>query len=556
MDKRVAVVGAGPSGLVTVKELLDEGHTPTCFERADGIGGVFRAGETDGVVWESCRLTSSPLLTSFSDFPAPVDHLMHLTVGEYVDYLARYCDAFALRRHIRFRTTVERVVRNPEGDWTVRVRDETGTSEHRFDAVALCSGLHQYPHLPHIPGQETYTGTILHSAQYRRPRQVAGKRVLVVGAGESGADIAAEVAANAAETVLSLRRGVAVQSRVQLGKPKDLQTSRLMNSTAHWVFQTRHPADEHKRRVYRWTFLPLLFVDKALQQLSLFVFDFLPLLRASTLAEIRANLRTRKLSVQLLRESGGTFNEQFGTKSDEFVRAIATGDCRRASAVARFDGPRVVFADGAVFTPDLVIFCTGFETRMPYLDETLAAAPRFLHTFHPETGGGLGFIGFLRPAFGAIPPLAELQARWFALIQSGRAALPPPADMRASIAYWTRFRTHFFRAVKGRLDYLVEYTPFCDELAARIGCKPTWRDVRRESRRFQRKFVAGPFVGAQYRLVGPHAKPGIARAVIENAPIMHPLPDRLVLSLRWTMSRVLHRLRGSDYAPKLELREQ
>ena len=67
-----------------------------------------------------------------------------------------------------------------------------------------------------------------------------------------------------------------------------------MNSTAHWVFQTRHPADEHKRRVYRWTFLPLLFVDKALQQLSLFVFDFLPLLRASTLAEIRANLRTRK----------------------------------------------------------------------------------------------------------------------------------------------------------------------------------------------------------------------------------------------------------------------
>src|SRR5262249_52977960 len=147
-----------------------------------------------------------------------------------------------------------------------------------------------------------------------------------------------------------------------------------------------------------------------------------------------------------------------------------------------------------------VIFCTGFETRMPYLDETLAAAPRFLHTFHPETGGSLGFIGFLRPAFGAIPPLAELQARWVALIPRGRAALPPPAEMRVSIAYWTRFRTQFFRAVKGRLDYLVEYTPFCDELAARIGCKPTWRDVRRERRRFQRKFVAGPFVGAQYRL--------------------------------------------------------
>ena len=556
MGKRVAVVGAGPSGLVTVKELLDEGHAPTCFERADGIGGVFRFGETDGVVWESCRLTSSPLLTAFSDFPVPRDALMHQPVGDYVAYLDRYCAAFDLYRHIRVRTTVEAVTRNPAGDWTVRVRDDAGARDERFDAVALCSGLHQHPHLPRFPGQETYTGKILHGAQYRRPSQVAGKRVLIVGAGESGADVAAEVAANAAEAVLSLRRGVAVQARIQLGKPKDLQTSRLMNSTAHWVFQTRNPADDHKRSVYRWTFLPLLFVDKGLQQLSRFVFDFLPLLLAPTLAGIRANLRTRKLSVQLLRESGGTFNEQFGTKSDDFVRAIATGRCRRAPAIARFDGPRVVFVDDSVFTPDLVIFCTGFETRMPYLDATVAAAPRFLHTFNPEIGPGMGFIGFLRPAFGAIPPLAELQARWFARLQSGCSTLPAPAEMRQSIDYWTQFRAHFFRAVKGRLDHLVEHTPFCDELAARIGCKPTWRDIRRESRRFQQNFVAGPFVAAQYRLVGPHAKPDIARTVIENVPIMHPLPDRLNLRLRWMLSRALHRLQGSEFAPKLELSER
>ena len=556
MAKRIAVVGAGPSGLVTVKELVEEGHQPTCFERAAGLGGVFRFGERDGVVWESCRLTSSPLLTSFSDFPAPADRVMHLRVGEYVDYLDRYCDAFDLRRHIRFETTVEAVTRNPGGDWTVRTHDVSGTREARFDAVAICSGLHQHPHLPRFPGQETYTGAVLHGAQYRRPSQVASKRVLVVGAGESGADVTAEVAANAAETVLSLRRGVAVQSRVQLGKPKDLQISRLMNSTAHWVFQTRNPADDYKRRVYRWTFLPFLFVDKGLQQLSRFLFDFLPLLRGPDLAGIRANLRTRRLSLQLLRESGGTFNEQFGTKDDDFVRAIATGRCRRAPGIGRFDGPRVVFDDDSSFMPELVIFCTGFDTRMPFLDETLATAPRFLHTFHPQIGPSLSFIGFLRPAFGAIPPLAELQARWFALVQSGRAVLPSPGEMQQSIHDWTHFRAHFFLAVKGRLDHLVEHTLFCDELADRIGCKPTWRDIRRESRRFQRKFMVGPFVPAQYRLVGPHANPEIARAVIENAPIMHPLPDRLTLYLRWKLSRTLYRLRGPDFAPKLELREQ
>ena len=556
MGKRVAVVGAGPSGLVTVKELLDEGHTPIAFERADGLGGVFRVGEVDGVAWESCRLTSSPLLTSFSDFPAPADQLMHLTVGEYVAYLERYCDAFDLRRHIRFQTTAETVMRTPNGEWTVRIRDAAGTREERFDAVALCSGLHQHPHVPQLPGQDTYTGTILHGAHYRRPSQVAGKRVLVVGAGESGADVAAEVAANAAETVLSLRRGVAVQSRVQLGKPKDLQTSRLMHSTAHWVFQTRNPADDHKRRTYRWTVLPLLFVDKALQQLSLFVFDFLASLWAPTFDEIRTNWRVRQLSLQLLRESGGTFNEQFGTKSDDFVRAIATGCCRRVPGITRFDGPRVVFTDGSAFTPDLVIFCTGFDTRLPYLDDAVAAAPRYLHTFHTEIGESLGFIGFLRPAFGAIPPLAELQARWFAQIQSGRAVLPPAAEMQRSIDYWTRFRAQYFRALKGGLDHLVEYTPFCDELAACIGCKPTWQDIRRESRRFRHKFMAGPFVAAQYRLVGPHAKPEIARSVIENVPIMHPLPDRLTLGLRWRLSRILHRLLGPEYALKLNLREQ
>jgi dimethylaniline monooxygenase (N-oxide forming) len=192
---------------------------------------------------------------------------------------------------------------------------------------------------------------------------------------------------------------------------------------------------------------------------------------------------------------------------------------------------------------------------MPYLDETVAMTPRFLHTFHAQIGPTLGFIGFVRPAFGAIPPLAELQARWFALVQSGRVGLPSQAEMQRSIDYWRRFHAHFFRALKGRLAHLVEFTPFCDELAERIGCKPTWRDIRRESRRFQRRFMAGPFVAAQYRLVGPHAKPALARAVIENVPVVHPLPDRLNLYLRWKLSRALCRLRGPEFAPKLELRE-
>jgi dimethylaniline monooxygenase (N-oxide forming) len=378
--------------------------------------------------------------------------------------------------------------------------------------------------------------------------------VLVIGAGESGADVVAEAGLHAAEAVLSLRRGVAALPRDMFGRPKDLLASRLLNSAAHWVFQTRNPADDDKRRTYRWMFLPFLFVDKALQIAFRFFWEFLPLLKGNSLEEIRVNLRTRKLSNQMLAASGGTLNEQFGTKTDEFVRRIAQGKCRPAPAVERFDGPRVIFTDGSQFSPDLVVCCTGFETRTPLIDRRIAPdGPRFLNTFHPETGASLGFIGFLRPAFGAIPPLAELQARWFALLQSGKVSLPAPDQMHRSIEEARKFRAHFFRAVRGRLDYLVEFTPFCDALAEQVGCKPTWSDIRKQSPRFRKRFLEAAFVAAQYRLVGPHAKPEIARQVIESLPLMHPWPDRWNLHLRWTLSRVLHRLKGPGYAPKLEL---
>lgn len=553
MAKAVAVIGAGPSGLVTVKELLAEGHSPVCFEKASGIGGVFRFGEADGVVWESCTLTSSGRLTAFSDFPVLPEETGHMSIAAYVDYLSRYCTQFQILPHIRFSTTVESVVLARDGGWTVTVRDASGLREHHFDAVAVCSGLHQHPHMPHFPGQDSFPGQLMHGASYRRPSQVAGKRVLVVGAGESGADITAEVAAHAAETVLSLRRGVSVVPRNVFGHPRDLQTSRLQNCPADWIAQTRHPSDDPKRAIYRWIFLPLLVVDKVLQTVRRIFWDFLPLLCAPSLAAIRSNLRTRALAIRLLQFSGGNVEEQFGTKSDSFVRAIANGNCRQSPAIDRFDGSRVVFQDGSHFTPDVVICCTGFETRVPFLPSPFAAPARFLHTFHPELGPSLAFIGFLRPAFGAIPPLAELQARWFALLVSGSRALPTLEEMGRSIEAEARNHARRFRALRGSLEHLIDFTSFCDALAAQVGCKPTWTALRLESRRFRHRFFAGPFVAAQYRLLGPHANPDQSRQIIESLPVGHPWPDYYNLQLRWALSRILRRLRGPAFGPKLDL---
>ena len=377
--------------------------------------------------------------------------------------------------------------------------------------------------------------------------------MLVVGAGESGADVAAEVARNAAETVLSLRRGVAAQPRTMFGVPKDYLTSRVLNGASHWVFQTRNPKDNRKRRIYKTAFAPLVVIDKILQLTYRFFWEYLPLFFAPRLRDVKTNLATRDLTVRLLQESGGTVNEQFGTKTDDFVRAMVLGQCRRAPAIAQFEGPTVVFADGSRFDPDIVLLCTGFETRVPFLDPAVAAAPRYLHAFNPEVGTSLAFIGFLRPAFGAIPPLAELQARWFALLLSGKLELPAADVMLASVARWSAFHDHMFRALSGQLAHLVDFTPFCDELAAEIGCKPSVAALERESFGFRLRFFAAPFVAAQYRLTGPHAKPELARDLIQSLEITHPLPDLINLYLRWTMSRALHRFLGPEYAPKLAL---
>ena len=547
---KVAVIGAGPSGIATTKELLEEGHDPTCFERAGDLGGVFRFGEDDGVVWESCRLTSSGLLTAFSDFPAPDDQLGHMTTGEYVTYLERYASTFGISSRIRFDTEVSAVLPDPAGRWIVRTatRDGRDEDEQRFDAVAVCSGLHQHPLKPTIPWLERFQGEVLHGAEYRRPAQVKGRRVLVIGAGESGADVVAEVAEHAAETVVSLRRGVAVLPRKIRGRPNDYRTCRIANSSADWVFETRNPADRRKLDVYRIVFLPVVVADKLVQM-------------AARLADgVRASRRppieraTTQLTKQLLAESGGTLQEQFGTKSDEWVAAIASGRCRRVGAVVRFDEGGASFEGGERFEPDLVVLCTGFETKVPFIDDALTEAPRYLHTFAPSVGPSLAFVGFVRPAFGAIPPLAELQARWFALVLSGAVRLPPEAAMTEGIEQIAEFRRRYFRAVRERLDHLVDFTSFCDALAAEIGCKPTKEALARESTRFRRRFFDGPFVAAQYRLVGPHAKPEIARAVIEALPVAYPRHELLTFHVRASLSRVLHRLLGSQYAPKLELR--
>jgi len=519
----VAVIGAGPSGLATSKELLQEGHDVTCYERAAGLGGVFRFSDDPGSigVWPSCRLTSSMLVTSFSDhFPRwrsdrPYEH-RQMTHTEYVEYLTSYAACFGVLDRIRFEHEVVHVNR-VDGGWRVAARalssGDIDTSE--FDAVAICTGVHAEPSFPPLLGLHRFGGQVLHAAHYKGPSSIRGRSAVFVGAGESGGDIIGEASHHLDSAYVSLRRGAFVLPRLLHGLPNDYTGTRLLYSLPEFVSRRSDPdARRLKRRIARWA-LPVTAARTAVD-------------RAQRLAR-RLGTRRREEEdgirpdveqaiMQMRNSAGGNQFETFATKTESFIEAILDGRCEVRPALRKVTPGGVVFVDGTTADVDTIVLCTGFEPpRVDFLEERVAIDRLYRSSFSPAIGPSLAFIGFLRPPLGAIPPMSEMQARWFAQLLSGAAELPQRQAMEIEIDDVLARRRLYHRSVYDRLPTLVDYSTYMDGLAALVGCKPRLLSLLRSPRLMYKVYTA-PFSGAQYRLRGPHAQPEMARAVLLYAP--------------------------------------
>src|SRR5258706_8638644 len=228
---RVAVIGAGVSGLAAAKCLFDEGLEPVVFEQRSEIGGLWNYHEElpdgGGVMYRSLRTNTSKQTLTFSDFPLPekLPDFPHHT--DVLRYLQNYVVQFGLQQYIQVNTVVESV--EPADQWkrTVRTRRGDTTSTETFAAVIVCSGRDRYPALPNIPGSDTFTGEILHSSRYKGPEDFAGKDVVVAGVGSSGVDIVIEVSEVAKRTYLSTTNGAWFIPRYVLKRPYDHQLTRL-----------------------------------------------------------------------------------------------------------------------------------------------------------------------------------------------------------------------------------------------------------------------------------------------------------------------------------------
>jgi cation diffusion facilitator CzcD-associated flavoprotein CzcO len=207
--------------LTTIKQLQDEGHEISCFEKNADIGGIWCRTSDDGnqmKVFDSLILTISIKLMAFSDF-MPKGPRVFYTHSQYFAYLTAYADHFGLRKHISFKTAVEAVEKTSDGRWEVSVKSdgERDGRVHVFDAVAVCTGSFNVPNFD-VTDIDKFSGEVLHSYKYRNNRSFQGKRVLVVGLAESGADLVREVSDVASECTLSIRQRSLLLSRLRNGR--------------------------------------------------------------------------------------------------------------------------------------------------------------------------------------------------------------------------------------------------------------------------------------------------------------------------------------------------
>ncbi|CAA9345511.1 MAG: hypothetical protein AVDCRST_MAG68-3301 [uncultured Gemmatimonadetes bacterium] len=491
--RRIAVIGAGPVGLVAVKELKEKGYDVTGFEKRPAAGGVF----TD--TYSNLQLTSSSLLTSYGSFMGgEVERPVLWRCGEYLSYLAEYAERFDLLRHYRFGTSVRSVRRAPEGGWRVRAQaDGAAEDEAAFDNVVICCGSNMRPRFPAWADPRGFDGAIIHSGTVRDGAEFAGKRVLVVGVGESGSDIALMAARAAEESAISTRNGPGyVIPRYYRGMPSDLDTNRCYHS------------------------LPRSVVGKPFVRFKVRIED--------ALQNDGADQAVLRKAAEINRARGVSPFHRFGTKSTAFIEAMVYHGASYRPEVTELRRDGVVFADGTEFRCDVIVCCTGFAPEFAFLEEhepslaRYAANARALYKrmLAPEAGTDIAWIGYVRPGVGSVPPCAEMQARHLAQLLSGERSLPPRDEMLRDIQMQAELDLKQFAGDAERVATLTDYFRFMETMGEAIGCRPSLPRLMVREPRVALKVLLGPLCAAQYRLQGPGADPEGARAALLRAPMM------------------------------------
>uniref|UniRef100_A0A5F8H6D8 Flavin-containing monooxygenase n=1 Tax=Monodelphis domestica TaxID=13616 RepID=A0A5F8H6D8_MONDO len=498
--KRVAVIGAGVSGISAIKSCLDEGLEPTCFEGTNDIGGLWRYEEKSEVgrpsIYRSLTCNTSKEMTAFSDYPFPDNYPNYLHNSKMMEYLRMYIKHFELLKHIRFLAKVCSVRKRPDfsstGQWDVVV-DVDGKQEfYIFDGIMVCSGHYNYPYLPlkDFPGIKKFKGHYFHTWEYKNPEKFLGKRIAVIGIGNSGADVACELSHGAKQVFLSTRRGAWIWSRLwDNGYPIDtVLFTRFYNYINKWLTTSM---------INNW-------------------------------AENKLNSKFNHTDFGLQPEH--RFLSHQPTFSDDMPNHIISGRLQVKPNVIEFTETTAIFEDGTEEEIDVVIFATGYTFDFPFLEDNLKNIDNehtmYKFVFPPFLDKPtLAFIGILQPV-GATIPTSELQSRWVARVFKGAKKLPSQKDMMVDIKR-TRDKLDKQFLKSPRDTSRVPYVQYMDEIASEIDVKPNPFCLFLQDPKLALEVLFGPCTPYQYRLQGPGKWAGARTAILtQRERIIKPMRTR------------------------------
>jgi dimethylaniline monooxygenase (N-oxide forming) len=473
-DRRVAIIGSGPGGLVAARYLKHHGFEPVIFEQADHLGGQWNVCSPHSGVWPSMVTNTSRLLTCFSELGPEPGGPIFLSNQEILAYLERYAQRFDIDSHIRYATRVELVERSPNGDgWIIRSKAAQAGSE-RFQYVVVASGRFNKPLIPSLPGLDSFSGQrgVLHSLQYKDPEDFHGKRILVVGCAISALEIASDLAMLGASRVVStFRRQRYVTQKLVAGVPSDALTlTRFAALNAEVT-----PREIACEKTQDW------------------------ILRTFGNPEQFGALRP-----------AGNFFTVGRALSQHFLPLVAEGRIAVKPWIRKVQGPNVHFEDTSSEEFDAIILGTGFELNIPFLSPTIAQildldaqhADLYKFTFHPDLAG-LAFLGLWEQTGPYFPPL-ELQARWITYVWAGIAPPPTRDQMNAGIA--------MYRQARGKSQLQAMHL-----LALLFAREANIEPDLKEWPQLARALLFGPLSAISFRLSGPDCLPDAGERITAEA---------------------------------------
>ncbi|XP_030848924.1 dimethylaniline monooxygenase [N-oxide-forming] 5 [Strongylocentrotus purpuratus] len=482
--KRVAIIGAGVSGLVAIKTCLEEGLQPVCFEKVKQLGGTWVYNEEVGSdptgpagIYDGLVTNVNKEMMAFSDFSFQ-RHIPPYPLREDVrNYYIRYAEEFDLIKHIQFNTTVVEVTKTPDfretGRWNVCTQHEDGQPQSEiFDAVMVCTGMYSSGIVPNYPGQNEFRRQILHGSQFRCGQNFKDKTILVVGASHSAGDIAILSSDHAKKVYISMRDGAWIVPRIMGRMPTDAYVNQ------RW-----------RDLIPSWIFKPLIGI------------------------KMQSLLDWRALGIQ---SSKHPANSNSVMINDQLPMKIMSGQVVVRSGLQRFEGSRVIFDDGSYLDDvDCVVYGTGYNPATPFLKENILGNSNqlelYMHVIPPRLAHPtLAAIGYIRSR-GAVGPTAELQVRYALKVFKKEVELPSHQDMMADV---TRRKDAVVKQYGVNQPKILP-TTYNDELARAIGALPSFWSLLLSDPKLAYHFYFSPAFPPWNRMVGPHSRPDARQRILQ-----------------------------------------